>query len=69
MAVLEAGKCVVATPPVSSDKSDRRNQYANGAQLDSLEAHAPENVEPTEQDRCSAADVGPEKKAGRRRKL
>jgi len=34
-----------------------------------LEAHAPEEVEPTEQDRRSSADVGHEKKAGRRKML
>jgi len=45
------------------------NKYANWAQLDSLEAHAPEKVEPTEQDRRSAADVGHEKEAGMRKKL
>ena len=63
MAVNEAGGRVVSTAPVSSDRTDRRYQHVNGAQLDSLEAHAPEEVEPT------AAYVGPEKKAGRRKKL
>ena len=69
MAVKEVGGGVVATPPVSSDNPDRRDQYANVAQLFSLEAHAPEEVEPTEQDRRSAAYVGPENKAWRRKKL
>ena len=55
----DAGGRVVATPPVSSDRPDRRDQYACGAHLDSLETHAPEEVEPTEQDRCSSAYVGP----------
>ena len=69
VSLLEASGCVVATPPVSLDSPDCRNRYAHVAQLDSLEAHAPEEVEPTEQDRRSATYVGPEKKAGRCKKL
>ena len=68
-ATNEVGGFVVATPPVSSYMPDRRDQYANGAQLDSLEAHDPEEVEPTEQDRRSAAFVGTGKQSGRRKKL
>ena len=69
MTVLEVGGCVFSTPHVSSDRPNRRDQYANGAQLDSLEAHAPEEAELTDQGRRSAAYVGPEKKSWRRKKL
>ena len=68
MAVIEAGGCVVVTPPVTSDDPDLEDQSV-GAQLDSLDVHAPEEVEPTEQDRRSAVFVVPEKKPGRRKKL
>jgi hypothetical protein len=68
VAVIEAGGRVVVTPPVPSDEPDLEVQ-SEGAQLDSLDVHAPEEVEPTEQDRRSAAFVGPEKKSWRRKKL
>ena len=68
MAVIEVCGCVVVTPPVPSDEPDLEVQ-SEGAQLDSLYVHAPEEVKPTEQDRRSAAFVGHEKKSGRRKNL
>ena len=41
VAVIEAGGRVVVTPPVPSDETDLEVQ-SEGAQLDSLDAHAPE---------------------------
>ena len=68
VAVIEAGGRVVVTPPVSSDEPDLEDQIA-GAQLDSMEVHSPEEVEPTEHDRRSADFAGPEKKSWWRKKL
>ena len=67
-AVIEAGGRVVVTHSVPLDGPDLAwNQSlvppeaVIEAQMDSLEAHAPEEYEPTEHDRRSSAHMGPER--------